>query len=165
LRVETTPFAPDQDVDAEEMLRAVLSEHVARAPNGAITLNARGSLPLLAADRRALRMLFNTLLDGLTTACGGRASIECTLGSEGLRPSLEMVVLPAGRHGDGDRPAYLGVLRDLSQRLAGALDASLTIEPYGAGWRVGLRFAAPASLPNADFRLLPPSVQSLRKSA
>lgn len=168
LRIETMPFAANDAIDAEEMIRTSLSEVSARAPSGTIDVAIRGALGTVMADQRALRMLLSALFDGLTTASGGRASIDCTLGQMGLRPTLDVLVTPHAGKTRNQRPAFLGVLRELCQRLARALDAELAIEPVAAGWRASLRFTVPgtvAILRSSPQQDMLPIVDGLRKSA
>lgn len=173
LRVESTPFDNAGDpVDAEEMLRAAIGQVLSREAEGAIKVTYRGEgvLTQLAADPRAVRMLFAALVEGLTVAVGAPAEIECTLAMHGLRPSLELEIAGSGDPSKrGERSAFLGVLQILSARLAAAIGAELELSPVGRRWHARLLFSMEgriASLrPRRTASNHPNSVVTLRKSA
>ena len=172
LRVESTPFSmPDEPVDAAEMLRAAIAQVIQREPAGQVAAQVCGEdgFGLLHADPRALRMLFGALVEGLSSAVGGPARIDCRFGSFGLRPEIEIEIVPASARPARDgHSAFLGVVTILCRRIADAIGAELTLAPGGQGWRARLLFAIPASvtvLRPAAAETATSTIVPLRKSA
>jgi len=171
MRAETTAFAPTEAVDLEEMLRATLKNLAGHEAEGGVStvLNSSGTMAQLYADPRALRMLLSALVEGLATAVGMPAQLECTLSQHGLRPMLEMEVVPLGeKSGKGDRSAFLGVIRVLTARLAQEMDAQLMLEQRDRAWHVRLVFSGSGSVVPLMFGEAvpaPTNLVSLRKSA
>lgn len=170
LRVDHESFSAAHDpVDLDEMLRACIAQIASREDEHAVlaSIHGAGQINTVEADPKAVRMLLSTLVEGFSAAVGFPATIDCTFSMFGMRPMMELSIAPSAAGGHAvERIAFVGVIRVLAARLAGEIDAELTLNQNGASWHATLIFNAKASVvPLRPADAVSANIVPLRKSA